>query len=409
MSAESISSYQQGRCASIPRTRRPSARGWIWTPLSALVLSAALAAPAAAQTADPVRIAGDGGACAACRVTVEKAREMGDAAGPGRLDRTLSSWARDGRGRTYVASGWEGPVRVFGPDGRFLRTLGESEPGDTVRRAIGHVSIAAGDTVHLLDEANSLRHVFTPDHRRARTEPVTPHLRASGFSLPLPGGRLAFAGTVPTRDAVGLPLHVMEADGTVSASFGSDAPELVPGGAPDVRRLAAAGAGALWAGHLTAYRVERWTLDGRREVAIERDASWFAPYTRTRWEPGEPPHPMLMAVRQDAAGRLWTLVRVADADWARAPRQPVDSAVAAAAPLLQYDLNDLYDTRIEVIDPRCGTLLVSHRVPVLLGGFLDDEHLLEWHLSGDAPPRLGVWRVGHNLTEPARSNTTCAT
>lgn len=378
--------------------------------LTAAALASA-AGPAAAQApladAEPVVISGARGTCAGCRITLEKTVEMGDSAGPGRLDRALSSWARDSRGRFYVASGWDGPVRVFGADGSFLRTLGDSAAADTVRPVIGFVAVAAGDTVHLLDDLSSVHHVLDGALRPVRTTAISPHLRASAFSVLLPDGRIAFSGTVPTRDAIGYPLHLMDAAGSVAASLGSDEPALRPGGAPDVRRIARAGADALWSGELTRYAVERWTLDGRRTAAFVREAPWFAPYTSTRWTPAEPPHPMLMAVRQDAQGRLWTLVRVADPAWGQARPVMADSVLAARAPLLLYDLNDLYDAVVEVIDPACGTLLHAQRFPVLLGGFLDDEHLLEWHLSGAAPPRLGVWRAGHNL--PERSNEPCRT
>lgn len=377
--------------------------------VGAIGVSLCAAGSAAAQAPftvpAPVVVSGERGTCAGCRILLEKVLEMGDSAGPGRLNRTLASWARDSRGRFYLAGGWDGPVRVFGPDGGFLRTLGDSTAADTVRPVIGFVAVTAGDTVHLLDETSSVHHVLDAELRPVRTTPISQHLQTSGFSLLLPDGRIAFSGTVPTRDAVGYPLHVMERDGTVRASFGTDEPSLRPGSGLDLRRIAPAGTDALWSAEITRYAVERWTLDGRRTAALVRQAPWFAPYTSTRWTVGEAPHPMLMAVRQDAHGRLWTLVRVADPAWRQARPVLADSALQARAPLLLYDLNDLYDTLVEVIDPACGTLLHTERFPVLLGGFLDGDHLVEWHLAGAAPPRLGVWRIGHDL--PDRGGEPC--
>ncbi len=372
----------------------------------AAVAAALLAASqAAAQPgADSVHVVG-GPACAECRLVLHPVLELGDSAGDGRLDRTLASWARDSRGRIYLAGGSFGRVRVFDAEGRFLRTLADSAAGDASAPAIGLVVVAEGDTVHLLDDLHGERRILGPDFREVRRLPTSEHLRASALMLMLPGGDLVAPGTVPTRDAVGYPLHRVDVGGEVRASFGSDAPRFGPGGDPDLRKLARTPDG-VWAGFLQRYRIERWTLEGRRERTLVREAPWFEPYTRVRPGPGEPPRPTLMALREDAEGRLWTLVRVADPAWERATVYPVDTALARRNPTAQHDLAELYDTVVEVFDGRCGTLLLSERVPMLLAGFLDDDHLLEWRVRGvAAPPRLGVWRVEPNL--PPRSEEPC--
>jgi hypothetical protein len=376
----------------------------VWRFAAILCAGLATSVPLTAQSADSLRVVGSP-VCAECRLVLHPVLEIGDSTGDGRLDRTLASWARDSRGRIYLAGGSFGRVRVFDAQGRFLRTLADSAAGDEAAPAIGLVALAEGDTLHLLDDLHGERRILDADFNEVRRLPTSEHLRASPLMLMLPGGDLIASGTVATRDAVGYPLHRVGIDGEVRASFGSDAPRVGPGLDPDLRKLART-PGGVWAGFLQRYRIERWTLEGRRELTLVRDAPWFEPYARARPAPGEPPRPTLMALREDARGRLWTLVRVADPAWERATVYPVDSALRRRDPVAQYDLAELYDTIVEVFDVRCGTLLLSERLPMLVAGFLDDDHLLEWRVRGvAAPPRLGVWRVEPNL--PQRSEEPC--
>ncbi|MEW5927478.1 MAG: hypothetical protein AB1941_08335 [Gemmatimonadota bacterium] len=339
-------------------------------------------------------------------MTVRKVRELGDASGPGRLDPALYSAATDSRGNVLVASGLRRPVSVFGPDGRFLRTLGDSVAADSLAPVFRLATVGRGDTVHLVDDRNLRRLVLGPDFHPVRSVATSPFALNSGMALLLPDDGMLLTGIIRTRENIGYPLHLAGRGGEIVRSFGTDAPEDTPESEINYRRLAHAGPGRAWSGHMTRYVLERWTLDGRRELRIERDAPWFAPYADVRrLSPADPPRPMLMAVRQDAAGRLWTVVRVADPQWRRTV--PSRSDTASRAPLTRPDtgLDDLYDTVVEVFDPACGRLLASERLPAFMIGFLDDEHLLEWRVNGAAPPRLGVWRVGLNL--PSGRRTTC--
>lgn len=366
------------------RRRGPGARvRW----MAAVALAAA---PAALAGQDGVRLEEAG--CPGCRLELHRMVEMGDPRGPGRLDPTLASWAADSRGRILLASGWGSPVRVFGADGRFAGTMQPALPGDTLPLSIGLVTVTAGDTVHLVDDLRGLHLVLDPDGNVVRVETPTP-LRPASMRLLLPGGRAVGTGTVPTRDNVGYPLHLLGPDGAVLRSFGSDRPEDVPGQSIDLRKLALAGPDAVWAGHLTRYRLERWSLEGARQAALVRDVPWFPPYTDMRWRPDQPPHPILMALRQDAAGRLWTVVRVADARWRDARPLVADTLLARRNPAARYDPEALYDTMVEVMDPACGRVLLSRRFPGLIAGFLDDGRMISWSDRPGGHPRLTVWRV----------------
>ncbi|WP_420127233.1 hypothetical protein [Longimicrobium sp.] len=358
--------------------------------LARWMVVAALAAAPAPLAPQEVRL--EEVNCPGCRLELHRVVELGDAQGPGRLDQTLASWAADSRGRILLASGWQVPVRVFGADGRFAGTIQPTLPGDTLPLSIGLVAVTAGDTVNLVDDLRGLHLVLHADGNLVRTHTPTP-LRPASMRLLLPGGRAVGTGTVATRDNVGYPLHLLGPDGAVLRSFGADVAEDVPGQSMDLRKLALAGPDAVWAGHLTRFGIERWTLDGERQAALVRDVPWFAPYTDMRWRPDQAPHPILMALRQDAAGRLWSVVRVADERWRDARPLIADTLLARRNPAAQYDPEELYDTMVEVIDPACGRVLLSRRFPGLIAGFLDDGRMVSWSDRPGAHPRLTVWRV----------------
>ncbi|HYW11677.1 MAG TPA: hypothetical protein VE871_06950 [Longimicrobium sp.] len=330
--------------------------------------------------------------CPGCRLELHRVVELGDAQGPGRLDQTLASWAADSRGRILLASGWQVPVRVFGADGRFTGTLQPALPGDTLPLSIGLVTVTAGDTAHLVDDLRGLHLVLGPDGNVVRMHTPTP-LRPASMRLLLGGGRAVGTGTVATRDNVGFPLHLLGPDGAVLRSFGADLAADIPGHSMDLRKLALAGPAAVWAGHLTGYRIERWSLEGERQAAFVRDVPWFQPYTDMRWRPDQAPHPILMALRQDAGGRLWSVVRVADERWQGARPVIADTLLARRNPAAQYDPEELFDTMVEVIDPACGRVLLSRRFPGLIAGFLDDGRMVSWSDRPGGHPRLTVWRV----------------
>jgi hypothetical protein len=387
------------------KTLRYLLSSYTFRPVATAGICLLAAAEVVAQRPDSVRVAGPP-ACAECRIELHPVLELGDDEGEGRLERTLASWARDSRGRIYLSGGSFGRVRVFDSSGRFLRTLAERDEGAEDPPSIGLVAVAPGDTVHLVDDLAAERRVLDPELREVRRAPTSVHLQASSLMLLLPGGELLASGVVPTREGIGFPLHRVGADGEAWLSFGSENPRHHPGGETMLRKLARSGASELWAGFLHRYRLERWTLEGEHRLTVVREAPWFEPYTRVTPVPGEPPRPILMAMREDAEGRLWTLVRVADPEWERAEVLPADTAVLRRNPMAAHDLAEVYDTMVEVFDGRCGTLLHSQRFPGLLVGFLDDSHILEWRVRGVvAPPRLGVWRVEPNF--PPRSEQPC--
>jgi len=425
-----------------------------------LVLSclSAGAPSAAAQTPAPARAVPDtitltAPDCPSCRIELTRVVTIGDTAGPGRLGSSLTAIARDGRGRYLVATdladgftiydaagrrrqrvtirvppGWKGVTSAAAaPDSVAARgagaprengTAAASRQGPTApaKAAVTLVALSAGDTVHVLDGDNRMHVVLAPAGETyvvARRRPLPLDAGTLWNALLLPGDELLVPGNVGTREHVGYPLHVVAADGRIRSSFGADVARWVPGEehSSGARRLAWADSGRFWMAWPTRYQLERWTLDGRRELTLRRPAPWFTPSTELRRiTPDSAPQPWLLDVWQDGAGRVWTLVGVADKEW-RSTLRTVSRPGRSDA-YVPEDAERLFDTVVEVFDPACGRLLASKRLPSFLLQKIDGDHVAGWRTSRTGAPQLDVWRVelSHPETEvgscsPASSRT----
>jgi hypothetical protein len=76
-----------------------------------------------------------------------------------------SSLDVDGRGNIYVAD--RAAIRVFGPNGRLVRSIGRRGPGPGEFEYLGSVAVTAGDSLYAFDSATGRATVFEPGTRRA--------------------------------------------------------------------------------------------------------------------------------------------------------------------------------------------------------------------------------------------------
>jgi len=130
----------------------------------------------------------------------------------------------------------------------------------------------------------------------------------------------------------------------------------------------------MWVAQVSSYDIELYDRAGSLIQLYRREADWFPPGSGrivTAQPDGEPPQPKVVGVQEDERGRLWVLSIVADSGWRRAFSADRLPPRRAGAP--QYygveDTNRLYDSVIEVIDPRSGKLISSTRVDEALAAF----------------------------------------
>ena len=84
-------------------------------------------------------------------------------------------------------------------------------------------------------------------------------------------------------------------------------------------RLAATGAGRIWAAEVRQYRLVEWTADGERGATLERNPDWFdGKVSGGLGTSTSPPPPAIQAIDVDDNGRIWVFVAVAADTWREA-------------------------------------------------------------------------------------------
>ncbi len=359
------------------------------------LLLGTLAAPLNAQ--DSVVVVPDAPSCATCSLTVSAVVELGDREGPGIVAQLNAPYAlarvvRSDDGDYYVP-GYLGDGRLlrFSGDGVFQEAIGRrgEGPGEYDLPVLVAGSV---DDLTILDVLSSRLTTIRGGEVATWTVP----LRFDGLDV-FPDGRQVYNALSPEPDRIGHVLHVYDPAGRrITSSLGDEGvrtARMDPGITELRRRVAVAADGNIWAARSNRYRIDKWSPDGDHIARIERDAPWFRPWEE--W-PGVDyevrPLPAVAGVRDWGDGLLMVVVRLADADWR--PIGPTRTPVPGHTTIDPTQREELYDTVIEVLDTRSGTVLartrVDERVVCLVGhdGFCTySEH------SDLGEPKYVVWSV----------------
>lgn len=342
-------------------------------------------------------VVADQSACASCSITVRERTILGDERGRGTIDHSESRALRRRDGTFLVRGNYSTELKVFGADGKFVRTIGREGGGPGEFRGIATLAPLRGDSVLVLDWGASAYSVLAPNDSvvRGGALPFVP----GNVAVALPSGELLINKDVRTAASIGYPLHRVARDGRLMQSFGSDAGVFRPDIPYLVSRALASSRGALvWSALRTNYQID--LVDARRGTtlrSLRRDATWFPdgmlPPKAGKTE-SLAPTPFIQDIREDSAGRLWVLISVADPNWRQAVRPPQG---AGDHPVI-LDEHGYRDTRIEVLDPARGVLLASTRVPNVLTHFVADGVIGAVLLDASDVPRLFTWTVEFTQT-----------
>lgn len=287
-----------------------------------------------------VRVSNPDGAAAEPRFRLVEELGIGglDAEGPEAFGEVLAL-AVDAAGRVHVLDGHAREVRVFGPDGRHLRSLGA--PGRGPGELAGPIGLAfdAGGRLWVIDPGNGRYMLFGPDGELVGERPRP----LGGFVMPWAGGfdRSGRLWEGVNRYVPGQPeLLALVA---VDAASGATGDSLVAGPAQEgFFEVRSGGAservhvpftpwlvwrfdprGYLWTADATAYRIHQRTLAGDTVRVIDK-AYQAVPVSRAELDsalvglegfrrmggvvdPGRIPDrkPAFGALFVDASGRLW--------------------------------------------------------------------------------------------------------
>ena len=353
------------------------------------ILFGTLAAPLGAQ--DSLVVVPDTPACPTCSLTVSVVVELGDREGPGIVGEQAYI-SRSDDGDYYVSSFVEaGRLLRFSAEGVFQDAIGRSGEGPG-EYTLPMVMAGTADELTILD-IRSFRLTTIRDGEVATTRLP---FRAGDFAL-MANGQHIYSAVVFQPDRIGHPLHVYDAaTGRITRSFGDEGVRVDRSSQSETeldRRVAAASDGSIWAARVNRYRIDKWSPDGDRIARIERDASWFRPWVD--W-PVEAPLedravPELVGVRDWGGNLLMVVVRVADADWRpmRPARFERGHEVITAA---QFE--ELYDTVIEVLDTRFGTVVARTQVDASVWRLVGRDGFYSYAEHSDlGEPKHIVWSV----------------
>lgn len=322
-------------------------------------------------------------ACEGCGIGLQRVVTLGRSGGPSLM--RGSKVAVDTRGHFVVAPTYNpGEIVMYSPAGVPIRSFGRSGQGPGEFERIQKIWVGPGDTVHVF-EAN--RHtVLAPGLAslvRVEMLPVNPQYLAF-----LNDGRMVAQGMVEDARGIGQPLQLMGSGGEVTKSFGGEAPWNPREIYLTLRAIAPASSNRLWSALIPAYRIELWNSDGSRERTLVRDADWFRPWnTRDLRQPMEAlERPRLSSIAEDARGRLWVNVSVADENYEVLHGPEISEK--------GQDPDVMFDTILEVLDPRSGRVIAHARHDWMIGGFIGRDPLVTTTRE-DAIGNIliDVWRV----------------
>lgn len=250
----------------------------------------------------------------------------------------------DGRYYTKSANSPDRQILVWDRAGNFLRAIGRpgQGPGEFDPRGVNHF-LGRGDSLMVAD-AGGKWSVFGPDfafvrgfRAPVRYQPESTLATGAGIfstSLSAPGG--ASDGS----------FGVIDWEGAVARRIG-------PMSSPPGRAVALLGA-SYWvlpeSGGRSGLVLEEWTTTGTRGRTLTRAASWL-PASGYAPVAGEPALPEFEAVQSDPDGFLWVRMAVRDPRW-----RSIEGAAKRTA------MAELYDGRVEVIDPVAGVVLATFRI-----------------------------------------------
>ena len=222
----------------------------------------------------------------------------------------------------------------------------------------------------VFERSRSVFYVLRPDLSQARS--IRPNQRSAGISatvLEWPNAVLV-SSTTPaapgTYDSYGV-VDMSGPDAVLLESFGSDRDAPPAGRSSSFFRSQTPAAGDqvwTWRPFPYPYRVERWSSDGVRTATLERESSWYpSEWPGSRWWPdGEPPPPQVRTFREDAAARLWVFIDVAAPTWPEGMPPWPEGARAVEIPGGTIQMEKLYQTLVEVIDPGEGRVIAQSRI-----------------------------------------------
>lgn len=316
--------------------------------------------------------------------------EIGDRDGQGYIGRPVTL-TQDSRGRIWVVSEESRHrISVFDASGRFAREVGRKGEGPEEFQNINAVVAVPGDTIVAFDDRNRRRTAISRAGVAVRAEPAD--ISVYSAQVDADGRMLVTLGGQP--GLVGYPVRILPTGDTGPTFLGAEPPGMEYD-FYDFNHLATwASDGSVWLTPAFEYRLERWSATGELLERWSRDAEWMPPGQPWRAATPEiPPTPTIRILTVDDAGRIWTGITVGEPDWARALGEPRGNPEGPGQLWPIEDIDALFGTRIEVLDPERRIVLASTYVDEFFYTTLPDGRWVSYRESDEGVPKLIVWTV----------------
>jgi hypothetical protein len=358
---------------------------WVFSLLS-LLFQAGLAG----QT---IEISGEATTCSDCLELIHSLT-LGEQDGPGFLEMT-DLVAIDGKGQIWV--GLLENLKVFSPEGTFIKEIGRRGEGPGEFRGNTRVVADRDVNIHVFDRNNSRHTLFSPDGEILSEWPILGKVPNAVF---LEDGRIAANMVSTNRDLVGLPIHLLDpSDGNILQSFGAEEGEHfnLRERWPGYRSLTLGSDTTLWTSSRSKYRFREWDLrTGKKIRELVGQVEWFPPDPAANANRNSlEPLPSIPAIRFNDQGYLVVLILLKAPDW---ESHMVPKTLSTGMVMEQPDkYENIMDTLIQVINPSSGRLLAAQRFPQVVWGFLGED--LVFGVSEDdlGVPRVEIWNLQSSI------------
>jgi hypothetical protein len=365
-----------GNQAPEPKTRSCQLSRRVATSIAPFFLCAASVAGQTTVTID------DRVSCRECAVSFSLAARLGSSNDPTGVA-VLAEVAVDSRGRYAVASDvTPGEILIYDSSGRFVRTIGRRGSGPGEFQTLTKLQFGPGDSLHVLATRTARYTVFGPSLEHVRSVGLAG--RAYSFAVGPSGQVVADVHSVAQSSTFGF--RVFSASGEPLTAFEAISNADAAAHGRSRRHVAIGPDGGIWTARPDHYEIRSYDAQGRLRATYQASRDWLASAPRPeRLEITAKPQGQISAVFVDQGGLVWVFGVVADVNW-RPPSEDVPPNPSA-----------MYDTVIEVFEPRSGAIVARGRVDHIVYPLRSGQvYGVVQQPSGDH--QVQVW----NATLPAR-------
>ena len=282
--------------------------------------------------------------CVDCRLRLTEEVRLGDPDGDGIVESAFPQvvWSEMG----YLLFHRGAPsVKLFGHDGRFVRSIGRSgeAPGEFSQSV--HSVQVIGDRILVNDYRRRAFVIF--DEAGDHLGEIVYGFKTGDF-VSVGSNRVIIFSMDQSSDLVGYPLHLVDVspdDGrTLPVHFGSRNPNSWSARIPWGEFIfgSVVSGPTVWWANAGGPRGQEWSADGEHLRTIEGELPWFTTITELIPDPSEPPAPKLSALAVCRDNRLWMLTNQPDEGWADVHR--------VEGGFYEKDIDRYSDSRLDVFD-----------------------------------------------------------